>query len=246
MTTVPSFPPILHAMAAISVVLGAIVAALILLDEWRQPQKMWIMNVVWPITALFGSLLWLWLYWRHGRMRRDAEHRSGGGKRSPAEETPLHIAAAKGASHCGAGCTLGDIVAEWIAFAVPSVAVIFGWRWLFEEKTFAVWTLDFLLAFLLGIIFQYFTIKPMRDLSPGKALVQAVKADAASITSWQIGMYGVMAWIQFGWFRSSFGGIAPVNSFEFWFAMQLAMIAGFLTSYPVNYLLVTKGIKERM
>jgi hypothetical protein len=28
--------------------------------------------------------------------------------------------------------------------------------------------------------------------------------------------------------------------------MQLAMIAGFGTSYPVNWWLITKGIKERM
>jgi len=32
---------------------------------------------------------------------------------------------------------------------------------------------------------------------------------------------------------------------EFWFMMQIAMIAGFLTSYPVWWL-VEAGIKERM
>ena len=31
----------------------------------------------------------------------------------------------------------------------------------------------------------------------------------------------------------------------FWFMMQIAMIAGFLTSYPVNRWLVRKGIKGR-
>jgi len=34
---------------------------------------------------------------------------------------------AKGASHCGSGCCIGDIAAEWLAFLVPSVAVWFGW-----------------------------------------------------------------------------------------------------------------------
>ena len=33
---------------------------------------------------------------------------------------------------------------------------------------------------------------------------------------------------------------------EFWFAMQLAMLAGFVTSYPVNWLLIRIGWKERM
>jgi len=33
---------------------------------------------------------------------------------------------------------------------------------------------------------------------------------------------------------------------EFWGAMQLAMIAGFVTSYPMNWWLIRVGIKERM
>jgi FtsP/CotA-like multicopper oxidase with cupredoxin domain len=32
----------------------------------------------------------------------------------------------------------------------------------------------------------------------------------------------------------------------FWFMMQIAMLAGFLTSYPVNWWLLRAGIKERM
>ena len=99
---------------------------------------------------------------------------------------------------------------------------------------------------MIGVAFQYFTIKPMRDLSPAEGVAAALKADIASITSWQIGMYGIMALIQFGWFKPMFGGIAPVNSPEFWFAMQLAMIAGFVTAYPVNWMLIRIGWKEKM
>jgi hypothetical protein len=95
---------------------------------------------------------------------------------------------AKGASHCGAGCTLGDIIAEWAAFA--TIAIWFGWHNLFAERMFAVWIPDFILAFGIGVVFQYFTIAPMRGLSVGKGIVAAVKADIASISAWQIGMYG--------------------------------------------------------
>jgi hypothetical protein len=35
---------------------------------------------------------------------------------------------AKGASHCGSGCCIGDICAEWLAFLVPGVAIWFGWN----------------------------------------------------------------------------------------------------------------------
>ena len=39
---------------------------------------------------------------------------------------------------------------------------------------------------------------------------------------------------------------AAVNSPAFWFTMQIAMLAGFITSYPVNWWLIKVGIKERM
>jgi len=46
--------------------------------------------------------------------------------------------------------------------------------------------------------------------------------------------------------RPSYGAVAPVDSPEFWFAMQLAMLGGFMTSYPVNWLLIRAGWKEKM
>jgi hypothetical protein len=241
----PTFPGWLHGLAIASLVLGFACALVIVFDETRQPPKMWIMAVVWPLTTLFGSVLWLAAYFAWGR-GPSPEARHEHQDHQATTKPPFPAMVLKGASHCGAGCTLGDIVAEWTAFALPSVAIWFGWQTLFSEKVFAVWILDFVLAFLFGVAFQYFTIKPMRDLSPGEGLVAALKADIASITAWQVGMYGLMAIIQFGWFKSAFGGIAPVASPEFWFAMQVAMLGGFVTSYPVNWWLIRAGVKEKM
>lgn len=234
--TAGGFPPILHAIAVASLAIALVCAVIVTVDELRRPQSMWIMNLVWPITTMFGSLLWLLAYFTWGR--------GAGGDES--DEQPFAAKVLKGASHCGAGCTLGDIVVEWLAFALPAVAVAFGWHSLFGEKTFAVWIPDFLLAFALGILFQYFTIVPMRKLGPGEGLVAALKADIASISAWQVGMYGGMALIQFCWFEPRFGHIAEVDSPEFWFAMQLAMLAGFTTAYPVNWWLIRAGLKEAM
>jgi hypothetical protein len=86
----------------------------------------------------------------------------------------------------------------------------------------------------------------MRQLSIGAGVAAALKADAASITAWQVGMYGFMAVAQFAWFRPHYGGLTKVDSPEFWFAMQLAMLCGFATSYPVNWRLVGSGVKEKM
>ncbi|MBR0553781.1 DUF4396 domain-containing protein [Sphingomonadaceae bacterium LXI357] len=229
------FPAWLHTLATISLVLGFVCAAYIAIDEVRHPQKMWIMNLVWPLTALFGSVVWLAFYQSFGR--NDG---------SQSDEPPMHIAVAKGASHCGAGCTLGDIIVEWAAFALPAIAVFFGWHGIFAEKTFAVWIPDYILAFLIGIVFQYFTIAPMRDLGVGEGIWAAVKADTLSITSWQVGMYGLMAIGQFLWFKPAYGGVAEVNTPEFWWLMQIAMLAGFATAYPTNWWLVKAGLKEKM
>jgi hypothetical protein len=59
-------------------------------------------------------------------------------------------------------------------------------------------------------------------------------------------MYGLMVFAQFYIFRPLFGDVAAVNSPEFWFTMQIAMLAGFITSYPVNWWLIKIGVKERM
>ena len=232
------FPPWLHMLAVSWILLGAICAVALVIDEVVHPQKMWIMNVVWPLTALFGTFLWVGAYYMWGR------NVSRGGQNL--NEQPFAAMVMKGTSHCGAGCTLGDIIVEWSAFALPGLAAWFGWHTVFNEKMFAVWIPDFIFAFLIGIIFQYFTIKPMRGLSVSAGVVAAAKADIASITAWQVGMYGLMAIIQFVWFKPAYGGIAEVASPEFWFAMQLSMLAGFATSYPVNWWLISAGVKEKM
>jgi hypothetical protein len=243
-----AFPPALHLLAIASLSLAAGCAVTIALDEIRRPQKMGVMNFVWPLTALFGSVIWLAGYYRWGRSAPAGadsgnDHAHG---HQDAEDAPFAVSVATGASHCGAGCTLGDIVAEWLAFGVPAVAVWSGWGTVFADKMVAVWVPDFLLAFLFGIVFQYWSIKPMRDLTVGQGVVAALKADIASITAWQVGMYAAMAAIQLLWFRPAYSGTAAVDTPEFWFAMQLAMLAGFGTSYPINWLLIRAGVKERM
>lgn len=205
------------------------------------------MNVVWPVTALFGTVLTVWGYRHYGRLStREAAERRERGQGQAQAGIAFPAVVGKGALHCGAGCMIGDVLAEWLAFLVPGVAVWFGWHSLFADKMYAVWVLDFVFAFALGIVFQYFAIVPMRGLSPGKGIVAAIKADALSLASWQVGMYGFMAFAQLYVFARLLGARAEVNTPEFWFAMQVAMIAGFATAYPVNWWLIRAGIKERM
>lgn len=242
-------PHWLHFLAIVSLVVAAGCALVIAADEAKHPQHMGIMNVVWPATALFGSLFALWAYFKYGRLatHERAHAAMERGEEMPSKAlTPFPAMVGKGAAHCGSGCTFGDIFAEWLVFFIPVIATWFGWQWLFQEKIFAAWVVDYILAFGFGVLFQYFTIKPMRGLSPGQGIVQAVKADALSLTAWQVGMYGFMAIANFWIWRQVLGASLHVNSPEFWFMMQIAMWAGFATSYPVNWWLVSRGIKEKM
>ena len=57
---------------------------LIIIDEIRYRQKMWIMNLVWPLTALYFSIFGLWFYFGAERRARP---------RSPKPRFPTFIAA---------------------------------------------------------------------------------------------------------------------------------------------------------
>jgi hypothetical protein len=210
---------------------------------------MWIMNIVWPVTALFGSFWIGWQYFKYGRLsqHRLVHEAKKRGEDPPNKRlTPFPVMVANGALHCGSGCTLGDIAAEILMIVFPVIVVAFGYKTLFSDQIFARWIVDFIFAYAFGIVFQYFTIAPMRGLSLGKGLLAAVKADTLSLTAWQCGMYGFMAIAHFIIFKNRFGTQLEPSSVEFWFMMQIAMICGFLTAYPVNWWLLRSGIKESM
>lgn len=227
------------------IALGLLSFLIIALDELAgHPQHMWIMNIVWPVTGLWAGPLAVAAYYRFGRLAtkevvmQAKEHH----EEPPNKKKPFWAVSAVAATHCGSGCTLGDLLAEWGVFFLPVLLTWFGYGSLFDHRLFATWILDFILAFALGILFQYFTIVPMRHLPPLKGIWAAIKADALSLTAWQLGMYGWMAIAVFAIFHHELQKDKPL----FWFMMQIAMFVGFMTAFPVNWWLVKAGLKEKM
>ncbi|MFM2486152.1 DUF4396 domain-containing protein [Celerinatantimonas yamalensis] len=235
----------LSTLAWISIGLGGITAIYLRWDTYRHPQHMAVMNWVWPLCALFGHLLIIWFYLQHGRAS-DHSHHHMHHKTEHTVSKPTVIQVSKGVLHCGSGCTLGDIIAESLVFFVPTIAVWFGWQTVFADKIFAIWIVDFILAFIIGIIFQYLSIKPMRQIGVREAFWAALKADFLSLASWQVGMYGFMAFAHFYWFAHVLKTPLVVDSASFWLMIQLAMYCGFVTAFPVNYALIRSGVKEVM
>ena len=202
---------------------AAIIAWDIFAGGRRQP--MGVMNAVYPITALYFGPLALVFYTRWGRAGR-----SGG------RERPWWVMMATEVSHCGSGCVLGDVVSEWLVFALglTIAGITIGPEYIG----------DYALALALGIIFQYFAIAPMRGLGVRDGLRAAAKADTISLTFFEIGLFGWMAIMMFVLFPAP-NQLMP-NSAAFWFLMQIGMMIGYATSWPANVWLVGRGIKVPM
>lgn len=196
---------------------GASVVA-IAIDVRNHPQKMTIMNVVWPITALYFGPLAFWTYYSFGRETQDK---------------PFWQKVWTGVTHCGAGCTLGDLIAEW--------SVLLGGLTLFSSRLVTGYIFDFCAAFVLGIVFQYFSIAPMRNISGWPAIKAALKADTISLIAFEIGLFAFMYWMD-----GHFNPHLKPNRPEYWFLMQMGMIVGFFTAFPANWWLIRKGWKEAM
>lgn len=227
-------------IAWISLSIAFACAAVIAIDEVRHPQKMWIMNLVWPITGLYFSVVGLAGYFRAGRkMTRAAMAMNGGMQHQHemehARRDPTLTQVAISDLHCGAGCVVGDIVAEFGLFTL-------GWT-LFGSALYASYAGDLLFAWLFGIAFQYFAIKPMRNLSASQAMIAAIKADTLSILTFEIGLFAWMALTFFVLFPEPH--LKPTQA-GYWFMMQIGMILGFFTSYPTNVWLIKAGVKEAM
>jgi hypothetical protein len=203
-------------------------------DLWLRGhrQQMGVMEAVWPITALYYGPLAVWGYRRFG-WPKSPQWRAEHGYDDPPERAGWSTTAA-GVSHCGAGCTLGDLCAEWAVFGLG--ATILGLSLLPEYIG------DYLLAVSFGIAFQYFAIAPMRGLGVREGLIEAAKADVLSLTAFEVGLFGWMALMQFVFFPDH---LHPDHA-AFWFLMQIGMIIGFFTAWPVNVWLIRKGIKEAM
>jgi hypothetical protein len=228
-------PPWLIVLAWVALASGFASAGWILDDTYRRGhrQPMRVMEAVWPITALYFGPAAVWGYRRFGMPmtpRWQCEH-----QREAPPEKPRWAGIAVDVSHCGAGCTLGDIIAEFVVFGL---GVTMAGIALFPELIG-----DYIAAVILGVVFQYFAIAPMRGLSFRNGMVAAVKADIISLSAFEVGLFGWMALMAFVFFPDPH--LHPDNA-VYWFLMQIGMIMGFATAWPANVWLIRSGVKEPM
>ena len=95
--------------------LGLLSAVPVLADTYLlgNREDVRIMEAVWPLTALYAGPLAPAAYLRWGRPMSQRWMDAHGGMR----DKPFWAGTAVSATHYGAGCVLGDLIAEWVVFA---------------------------------------------------------------------------------------------------------------------------------
>lgn len=138
----------MNIIANISIALGLCSAAIIAIDLVHHAQRMKIMNAVWVLTGLWAGVIALWAYFAFGRERqvrvmdmqgsseRDMHSQHPHNMNNASEgmkmqgmnmKRPYWQSVTLSTLHCGAGCTLADIIGELLLMAIPVTiaAVIF-------------------------------------------------------------------------------------------------------------------------
>ena len=222
----------LQTLAWISLITAVLCAAAIVADirirGYRQP--MGVMELVWPITALYLGPFGLAFYWMAGRTSSPKWISQNGDR-----NLPHWVRVGVSSTHCGGGCTLGDIVAETLIFSL-GITLLGATIW-------ASFVLDFSIALAFGILFQFFAIRSMSNDPTPVLLRRAAKADVWSLTAFEVGLFGWMALMWWVFFPNPH--LTPASP-VFWFLMQIGMAIGLATSYPMNTLLIAKGVKTAM
>lgn len=116
-----------------------------------------------------------------------------------AKQRPYWQKIVAGTLHCGAGCTLADLIGPLLFAAAPIVVA--------GSMVYGEWTLDYIIALIIGVSFQYAALSPMLHQEGLPIWWRVLKVDLLSLTAWQAGMYGWMALVMFVWF----GWIPPTH-----------------------------------
>ena len=131
--------------------------------------------------------------------------------------------------HCvagdGVGILAGAVVGSYLTLNHPlEIALEYGLGFGFG------WT-----------IFQALFARGMAGGSYRRALATTFLPEFLSMN---LVMTGMMLIASLG--RNAIGGMLSPLTPEFWFVMSMALLAGFVTAYPINWWLVAKGLKHGM
>ncbi|MBA0037875.1 DUF4396 domain-containing protein [Pantoea sp. BIGb0393] len=210
-------------------VLGGCTALMILKDLFRHPHPVRVMNIIWPVTGLYmpfiGWIAWWYLGRKPSRQQKLALLVSQKIAGNPGWQT-IFISTSLSA----AACIFGDII------TIPIITLL---------KQFAInptlWMqaiICVIVSLFIGLLFQFLAIRQREKLSFVRALLLALKTEIFPLLIYQLGIFIFMALaLKFVLNQQ----IDPLLA-AFWFMLQLAILIGFVFSWPANHFLIKRGL----
>lgn len=210
-------------------VLGGCTALMILKDLFRHPHPVSVMNIIWPLTGLYMPFIGWIAWWYLGR--------------KPSQQQKLALLAPQkirgnaswqtifiSTSLSAAACIFGDIM------TIPIVTLL---------KQFAInpalWMqaiICLIVSLFMGLLFQFLAIRQREQHSFGRALLLALKTEIFPLVTYQFGIFIFMALALKFVLNEQANPLLVV----FWFMLQLAIMTGFLFSWPANHFLIKRGL----
>jgi hypothetical protein len=210
-------------------VLGGCTALMILKDLFRHPHPVAVMNIIWPLTGLYMPFIGWIAWWYLGR--------------KPSQQQKLALLAPQkirgnaswqtifiSTSLSAAACIFGDIM------TIPIVTLL---------KQFAInpalWMqaiICLIVSLFMGLLFQFLAIRQREQHSFGRALLLALKTEIFPLVTYQFGIFIFMALALKFVLNEQANPLLVV----FWFMLQLAIMTGFLFSWPANHFLIKRGL----
>ncbi len=210
-------------------VLGGCTALMILKDLFRHPHPIAVMNIIWPLTGLYMPFIG-WLAWWYLGRKPSRQHKIAlliHDKRGQnANWQTIFISTSLSA----AACIFGDIMTIPIVTLLKQFAIIPA-LWL--QAIICV-----MISLIIGLLFQFLAIRQREKHSFGRALLLALKTEIFPLLIYQLGIFIFMA------LALKFVLNQQINPLlvAFWFMLQLAIMIGFLFSWPANHFLIKRGL----
>lgn len=145
------------------------------------------------------------------------------GRKEIPEDTPPRRAF-RSVAHCYAGCGMGEIIGLSLAVGVLALG------------TAATAAMTFAFAYAFGFAL---TVGPLMQEGVGwrRASLDALIAETPSIVVMEVVAIGVDLYL---------AGGATMGEVRFWSSLVVSLTCGLLAAYPVNLLLIRRGVKEGM
>jgi len=210
-------------------VLGVCTALMILKDLFRHPHPVAVMNIIWPFTGLYMPFIGWIVWWYLGRKPSQQQKLAllvSQKIRSNASWQTIFISTSLSA----AACIFGDIMTIPIVTLLKHFAI---------NPTIGMQALICVIASLfMGLLFQFLAIRQREKHSFGSALLLALKTEIFPLLIFQLGIFIFMA------LALKFVLNEQVNPLvaAFWFMLQLAIMIGFIFSWPANHFLIKRGL----